>query len=215
MGQLLIEANDDLRAPLTEIGDLVDRYRQGAESDGDLVIDRIGQESVRMRRMLDELLTLTRMDVLYPFEWQPVDMGAVADEVLRDVHVPESHNRLAALTIEGSDSCEVVGDRIRLRLALSNLIGCAISAAESGAAVCVRLIAGERVIRIEATTNGQATTAGRATSGLGLAVVQSIVAAHAGAVWVDHEPGRSGTFTVELPRALTPCGSGTPGGIRP
>ncbi|MCU1639827.1 MAG: two-component sensor histidine kinase [Nocardia sp.] len=215
MGQLLIEANDDLRAPLTEIGDLVDRYRQGAESDGDLVIDRIAQESVRMRRMLDELLTLTRMDVLYPFEWQPVDMGVLADLVLRDVHVPEAHNRLAALTIEGSDAIEVVGDRIRLRLALSNLIACAVAAAEPGAAFSVRIIADDRVVRVEVTTNGPATTADRVDAGLGLAVVQSIVAEHAGAVWVDQEPGRSGTFTVELPRAVTPCGAGTPGGIRP
>jgi signal transduction histidine kinase len=42
----------------------------------------------------------------------------------------------------------------------------------------------------------------RATgSGLGLALVQSVVRAHDGRVWVETEPGKGSRFVVELPSA--------------
>jgi len=104
-------------------------------------------------------------------------------------------------------------DPQRLRQALDNLIGNAIAVSAPGAAVVVRLTAGEGAVRISVVDTGPGIPAedlarifepgvrldpGRPGSGLGLAIARAIAEAHGGTLTVESALGAGATFTLTL-----------------
>lgn len=111
---------------------------------------------------------------------------------------------------------EVVGDAARLRQALWNLLANALDATPDGGTVAVLLTsdadAGQAVLRVQDSGAGippeirdrifePFTTTKEKGTGLGLALVLSILEAHNGTIEVHSEPGSPTAFTVRLPLA--------------
>jgi signal transduction histidine kinase len=107
-------------------------------------------------------------------------------------------------------------DPVRLRQALDNLITNALVHGSVDHDVVVRAAAEHGMLTMSVTDRGSGIAAddqlrifeqgvrldGRRTgSGLGLAVVRTIVDAHGGTVHVDSTPGEGATFTIALPVA--------------
>ncbi|MFI5915421.1 sensor histidine kinase [Dactylosporangium sp. NPDC051541] len=127
--QFLADAAHELRTPLTSVQGFAELYRRGGAPPGpalDEAMECIELEVGRMRLLVNDLLTLARLDEERPLQQSPVDLLAVAADTVRDAHVrvPTRFVQLAALD-ERSVTFEPVtveGDEARLRQVVANLV---------------------------------------------------------------------------------------------
>ncbi|KTR04121.1 sensor histidine kinase, partial [Curtobacterium luteum] len=174
--------------------------------------------------LVEELLLLARLDARAlagapPLAVDAVDLTSIVVEATMDVRTTSSGHRW---TLEvDDDPVTVVGDAAQLRRLVRNLLSNAGQHTPDGSAVvvslrrvpgaprpAVRLVVANDGPPIDASllptlfdrfTRGEASRSREhGTSGLGLAIVQAVAAAHEGTVRVVSEPGRT-AFTVELP----------------
>jgi two-component system OmpR family sensor kinase len=218
------DAAHELRTPLTSVHGWADLYLQGAlDADGvDRAMERIGDATTRMRRLVEEMALLARLDADVPLARGRVDLGAVVDDALGDLDVLAPDRPVA--WERPTTPVVVSGDRERLAQVVGNLVGNVLRHTPADAALTVRLAAGEGEARLEVHDDGpgvppevapraferfvrQSAPAGpehtgeRAGSGLGLAIVAAVVRAHGGTVTLDSAPGRGTTVEVRLPLA--------------
>ncbi|MGN0099848.1 MAG: sensor histidine kinase [Dietzia sp.] len=219
MRRLVADAGHDLRTPLTTIRGFAELHRQGAADDVDRLMSRIESEARRMGVLVEDLLTLARMDEQRPIARDRVDLLALAADAVHDARALAPDRAVGLEVIDGPGTPEVLGDDVRLRQVLGNLVDNAVRHTPAGVPVTVRVgtegddavlevadagpgmtpeeaaRAFERFYRADASR-----TSATGGSGLGLAIVRSLVEAHGGAVTVDTAPGRGATFHVRLPR---------------
>lgn len=127
--QFLADAAHELRTPLTSVQGFAELYRRGGAPPGpalDEAMECIDAEVSRMRLLVNDLLTLARLDEERPLQQHPVDLLAVAADAVRDAHVrvPTRFVQLAALDERSAtfEPVTVEGDEARLRQVLANLI---------------------------------------------------------------------------------------------
>ncbi|WP_245650384.1 sensor histidine kinase [Nocardia harenae] len=226
MRRFVADASHELRTPLTTIRGFAELFRQGATSDPALVMARIEREAQRMGLLVEDLLMLARMDADRPLDLAPVDLLTLASDAVHSARVLAGAG--AEHTIElavrpGTGTLEVLGDDTRLRQVLSNLLSNAMVHTPAGTTVTVRLTPAADEVLIEVADTGPGLPAEEAEriferfyrtdssrtrasggTGLGLSIVRALVTAHGGTVTAASEPGRGTTFTVRLPRDLTP-----------
>ena len=177
----------------------------------------IQEQITRISRIIQALLNMARPARM---QVRPVDLAAVVETTLGFVCEKLRRRGIEAVTRLDAVS-SVLGDPERLQQLLLNLFLNAADAMPEGGELRVRLVPDDEEgwVRVEVEDTGLGiepehlprlfepffTTkpAGRG-SGLGLAVVQGIVADHGGEITVDSEPGRGTTFRVRLPVAAAP-----------
>ena len=228
MRRFVADASHELRTPLTSIRGFAELFRQGAADDPERlaqVLRRIEDEASRMGLLVEDLLLLARLDQARPLRQEPVDLLAVAADVVHaatTVHAGSHEVRLDVDTGRGLPV--VVGDDARLHQVVTNLVGNAVAHTPAGTQVEVRVQRGEDDVVLEVADDGpgmapevasrvferfyradtartRTATASTTGSGLGLSIVAAIVAAHGGTVDVDSAPGRGSCFVVRLPAA--------------
>ena len=116
------DASHELRTPLTSIRGYAELFRRGADQrpeDLAVAMRRIEEESVRMGRLVDELLLLARLDEAPAIERRPVDVAAIAADAAADARAMEPER---AVSFEGPPDAFVSGDEARIRQAIGNLV---------------------------------------------------------------------------------------------
>jgi len=209
--QFVADASHELRTPLAAIRGYAELGRRD-DADADGVLERVESQAKRMTTLVEDLLLLARIDAGRPLERGPVDLSALVVEGVGDAHVagPEHRWRLDL----PDEPVVVVGDGARLHQVLANLLANARTHTPPGTEVTVGL---RPQGQLTVTDNGpgipadlqphifqrfargdssRSRTAG--STGLGLSIVDAVVAAHGGTVTVTSVPGRT-TFTVTLP----------------
>lgn len=144
--QFLADAAHELRTPLTSVQGFAELYRRGGAPPGpalDEAMECIEAEVSRMRLLVNDLLTLARMDEERPLQLSPVDLLAVAADSVRDAHVrvPTRFVQLSALD-ERSVTFEPVtveGDEARIRQVVANLVSNALQHTPEDTRVVVRV----------------------------------------------------------------------------
>ena len=210
-------ASHELRTPLTSIRAYVELLRQGMVTDqADRVraLERVSSESARMSKIIDGLLDLALLDQEASLDLLPVDLAAIAADVVDDARAA-SPDRTFVLDAPPEPPV-VLGDELRLRQVVGNLVT---NARIHGAGtVLVRLTADDDEVKLAVADEGAGLTPEEAASaferfwrsdrsrrlasggtGLGLAVVAAIVGAHGGSVGVAHEIESGAAFVVTLP----------------
>jgi len=148
MRQFVADASHELRTPLTTIRGFAELYRQrgGLENgaggipraDLDRIMRRLEQEASRMGVLVEDLLLLARLDQQRPLDSRPVDLLTLAADAVHDARVmaPE---RSINLTVEPGAAPIVLGDDVRLRQVIGNLMSNALVHTPDGTPVEVRI----------------------------------------------------------------------------
>lgn len=214
----LSDASHELRTPLASIRGYAELYRIGAArspEDTAKAMTRIEAEAARMGVLVEDLLTLARMDEERELLREDVDLSALARDAV-DAARAAAPDR--AITLQAGGPVVVEGDPGRLRQVIDNLVRNALTHTPEGTPVDLRVEgAGERgTLTVRDRGNGLppgdphalferfwraegGRERGRAGAGLGLAIVAGIVDAHGGRVAAEDAPGGGARFTVTLP----------------
>jgi PAS domain S-box-containing protein len=213
----------ELRTPITNIVGYLELLMDGVygdpTQDQSRAMSRIEMNSRRLLTLIDDLLTLSRMESSQP-ELKPVDLVAVvrrAEEIVR----PGLMRRDLTLDVVLPDHEVVVaGDAGQLERLVINLATNAIKFTLDGGMVTLRLLPPANgtgpVIEVQDTGIGipeadqemlfsrffraaQAREAAVPGSGLGLSIAKSITDVHGGQISATSVSGEGSTFRVEFP----------------
>jgi two-component system OmpR family sensor kinase len=217
--QFLADASHELRTPLVSIRGYSELYRLGATQDEAEVgrsMERIEQEAARMGVLVEDMLTLARLDETHDNTFTSVDVSEIAGNAVRDAEVAAPDRKLT-LNTDGVE--QVNGDSHQLQQVFANLLRNAIVHTPDGTPIDVTVARSGDDVRIDIRDHGQGLPAdagpqiferfwrsetgrerGKAGSGLGLSIVAGIVEAHGGRVHAKNaETGTGAIFSVWLP----------------
>jgi two-component system, OmpR family, sensor kinase len=220
--QFLSDASHELRTPLASIRGYAELFRMGAtrdEAGTETAMRRIEEESKRMGVLVEDLLTLARLDEEPERDRTSVDVAALGRDAVHDARA-RAPEREIGLSVP--DSAVVWGDPLQLRQIYANLLGNALAHTPEGTPVEVTVTAGDEVsISVRDHGPGIPPEArerlferfwrreggrerGKAGAGLGLAIVNGVVHAHRGSIEVHDPEGGGSEFLVKLPTQLHP-----------
>jgi two-component system OmpR family sensor kinase len=218
MRRFLADASHELRTPLSSMRGYAELFRMGAArepADVEKAMRRIEEESVRMGSLVEDMLSLARLDEPAAVAHEDVDLAALVRDAVDDARATAPDR---AITAEANGRVTVRGDADRLRQVLANLIGNALSHTPPGSPVEVGVTTDATEARVEVRDHGPGLPAGdpavlferfwraeagreraRGGAGLGLAIVAAIAEAHGGRVSASDAPGGGASFVVALP----------------
>jgi two-component system OmpR family sensor kinase len=216
--QFLSDASHELRTPLASIRGYAELFRMGATRDQagtETAMRRIEEESKRMGVLVEDLLTLARLDEEPDRDRTSVDLAALGRDAVHDARAraPEREIGLSA-----PESAVVWGDPLQLRQVYANLLGNALAHTPQGTPVEVTVTVGDEV-SVSVRDHGPGIPPdqrerlferfwrreggrerGKAGAGLGLAIVHGVVNAHRGSIEMRDAAGGGSEFLVRLPR---------------
>lgn len=206
----------ELRTPLAALQAGLEELRDGLARPDAEALARLHDQALRVGRVVDDL------DALFAAEGasravrrDAVDLGAVVGE---ELEARAAHLRAAGLevTLDAGRRVAVQGDAERLHQVVGNLLQNCARHCRPGDRVAVRVDTDGDAGRLAVSDTGPGIAAadlphvfdrfwrgadqrGTPGTGLGLAVVRSLVTAHGGEVAVESDGGSGTTVTVRLP----------------
>jgi heavy metal sensor kinase len=217
------DASHELRTPLTVMKgetELALRRPRSAE-DYQLVLESNLEEIDRLTRIVDELLFLSRADL---GEVRMASLPVRLDELLQEVQKQASvlgQERNVQVTLGALTPATVLGDELRLRELLLNLVDNAVKYSKPGGKVELNLTTGGGQARVSVSDQGigispedqarifdrfyrtgEARAHAKQGTGLGLSICKWIAEAHKGRIEVQSQPNQGSRFAVILPLTI-------------
>ena len=230
MRRFIADASHELRTPLTSIKGFAELSRSGALPDTGDALRRIDDEAGRMALLVEDLLTLARLDAHRPLNTEPVDVLSLAADAVQAARVAAPQRSIRLQFGDSDEPPIVLGDASRLMQVIRNLVNNAVVHTPKDASITVGVdvdsgdtvgVGGSHddvVITVADTGQGldpadlehvfERFYRGDSSryrgegggSGLGLSIVAALVDAHGGRVGVESTPGQGARFWVRLPR---------------
>jgi two-component system, OmpR family, sensor kinase len=220
--RFLADASHELRTPLASIRGYAELFRMGAASEPEALessMRRIEDEARRMGVLVEDMLTLARLDELREPAHEPIDMTDLAADVVADARVTAPDR---AIDLDADGPVLVHGDPQQLRQVIANLLRNALVHTPAGTPIDVSVTTdgGDAAFAVRDHGHGLpkgdpaqlfqrfwraegGRTRGRGGAGLGLAIVSEIVSAHGGSVEAANADDVGARFVVRLPRSLS------------
>jgi len=228
-------ASHELRTPLAAVSGFIDTLKGHAKDDEEArgkFLDIMSEEADRMRRLIDDLLSLTRIELN---EHVPpsgtVDIAGLARNAAAALQSLAKADNVTIAVADGAGLPAVRGERDELIQLLQNLIHNAIKYGRDGGHVWVSFAlapssppgrrGGGAMVAVSVKDDGEGIpreaiprlterfyrvdvkrSRERGGTGLGLAIVKHIANRHGGRLAIESKPGEGSTFTVFLPTAV-------------
>ena len=233
--EFVSQLSHELRTPLTNIRSYAETIRDaGDELPRELensFLDIVINESDRMTHIVQDLLTLSRLDSgRSEMNMARFDFGAAIDSVLRSIEL-EARRHGHELTHDYHDLPMIMGDRGRIEQVMLNVLGNAVKYTPDGGHIRVTAgTVGERVW-MEVADDGigipkadrsriferfyrvdKARSRESGGTGLGLSIATEIVQRHNGTLSLVDREGPGTTVRLELPIRQSEVGGAQEGG---
>lgn len=217
-------ASHELKTPLTALlgyAQLLQQRLGQSEIDArnQRALDVLVGQAVRLNQLITTLLDISRIQTgQLQLDVAALDLGALIQRVTDEVQLPLTQHAIVCYV--PAEPVIIDADALRLEQVIQNLLQNAIKYSPDGGQVVVQLTRADSSAHLMITDQGigipQAAQARlferfyRASNidpqqisglGIGLYVVQEIVALHGGTVMVESREGQGSTFMVSLPLA--------------
>jgi len=216
--QFVANAAHELRTPLTALQGSLEVLLRGSQDDP-AAVARLTQgmyrEVVRLSRLCEQLLDLTRIDASTSIHKQRVDLALFFEEFIPQARLL-AHDRNVIL--EAGAPITILVDPDALKEILFNLVDNAVQHTEAGGVITLGWQASSVAVEMWVEDDGEGIAAHdlphifepfyrgdssrsrrRGGTGLGLALVQALLKAHDGRIRADSEVGQGTRFTIILP----------------
>jgi len=212
--RLLADVSHELRTPLTVIQGNVEGMLDGLYPADRAHLERILAETHHLARLIEDLRTMSLAEAgTLALNREPTDLGSLASDVVAGLE-PQAAAAGVVLTATASDDLpEIEVDPPRIRQVIANLVSNALRHTPRGGRVTVSAAHDDAQVTLAVTDTGSgmdADTAKRAFdrfwrtpdspgAGLGLAIVQDLVAAHGGDVELRTALGEGTSIVCRFP----------------
>ncbi len=218
--RLLHDVSHELRSPLARLQAAIGLAHQQPDRIA-TSLERIERESVRMDKLVGELLTLSRLEANPDLpKNEPVDMQELVDGIALDARFEAGDDGPAIeVEIEGEPQAIVRGAPDLLWRAVENVVRNAVKHGGAGGRVDIRLVARGPLVHVEVLDRGPGirdadlptvfepffrSNPGKNNidgHGLGLAIAQRVVHAHGGSIVARNREGGGLQVAIALPLA--------------
>lgn len=213
----------EMKTPLQVISGYAELMKNGLVSASDQ--ERFGgiihSEAQSMRALIDDVLTLSRLDEpTLDRQMAPVNLYALTEVVkTRLIAIASPKGITVRVSTDSASLCEVLGSRMLLEQMVYNLLDNAIRYAPCDSRIDAVISSGEDSVGLAVIDRGPGIPAelreavferfyridksrSKETggTGLGLAIVKHVVELHDGSIEVSETPGGGATFTVSIPK---------------
>ncbi len=209
----------EMKTPLQVIGGYAELMEAGVvpEQDVPRFAGLIRTEATTMRSLIDDVLTLSRLDEGADCGRDPIDLGEVCERVATRLR-PRAEERRESIQLACRGTHVVAGSTSLAEQMVYNLVDNAVRYNREGGLVLVTLSSDERTVELEVSDEGPGiapelrervferffrvdTSRSRQTggTGLGLAIVKHAVETLGGTVRIDSSACGGARFVVELP----------------
>jgi two-component system phosphate regulon sensor histidine kinase PhoR len=213
----------ELKTPLAAIRGFAETLRDGALDEPAVArrfTERIVSQCRRLQELLEDLLTLSRLEGVAPaLEREPVALAAIIHRAVELLAAVAREKKVAIEVETGEEPLPpVLGDPDGLERLVLNLLDNAIKYNHPEGRITIRLSRTDGEALLEVTDTGigippdsiprlferfYRVDKGRAReeggTGLGLAIVKHVAQTHGGQVEVESRAGQGSTFRVRLP----------------
>lgn len=219
MRRFAADASHELRTPLTSIHGFLEVLLRGAYQQPEQLLKALKSmhgESVRINKLVEDLLLLARLDRTPSFQKTEGDLADMLEEMEHQLRLLAG-DRKVSFNLETETSCLYDSDKMKqvvlnlfhnavqhthpetgeLRITLAKMgAGVEIAVHDNGPGIAPEHLAHlfDRFYRIDSS---RARRSGGA--GLGLSITRSIVELHGGTIGVESVVGEGSTFIVRLP----------------
>lgn len=227
--QFVSNVSHELRTPLTSLRAYIDALSEGAWKDQNIApkfLEVTQEETERMIRMINDLLSLSRMDrgvSRMDLEW--VNLNDFVAHILNRFDMIVKNDKKKGekkkYTIKRelcNQALWVEIDTDKMMQVVDNIINNAIKYSPDGGVITVKLVQKQDRVILSISDQGlgiprkdlnkifdrfyrvdKARSRAQGGTGLGLAIAKEIVEAHQGKIWAESSEGKGSTFYISLP----------------
>ncbi|MEG7333101.1 sensor histidine kinase ResE [Bacillus subtilis] len=190
-----------------------------SEEDRKEIAQIIYDESLRMGRLVNDLLDLARMESGHTgLHYEKINVNEFLDKIIRKFSGVAKEKNIALHQDVSLIEEEFMFDEDKMEQVFTNLVDNALRHTSSGGSVSIEVHSVKDGLKIDIKDSGsgipeedlpfiferfykadKARTRGRAGTGLGLAIVKNIVEAHNGSITVHSRMDKGTTFTFYIP----------------
>lgn len=219
--EVLAIVSHDLRNPLNAVmlaAALLQTSEQIAPDDREQ-LDIIDLSAKRMRRLIEDLLDVTRLEggKQLPIDPAPLEVESLFHDTY-ELFKAQAATAGVELHCRLNDGVpRVLADKHRIMQVLSNLVGNALKFTPAGGTIDCQATPQDQAVLFTVADSGpgipkenlgdifnpywQAKRTARLGAGLGLPIAKGIVESHGGTIWVESVPGDGAKFFFTLPVA--------------
>ncbi len=214
--RLLHDVSHELRSPLARMQAAIGLAHQQPDKI-DISLERIERESVRMDKLIGELLTLARLEAAAPSAArEDIALADMVREIVEETRL-EAEQKQQTINISGASGASVHGAPDLLWRAIENVVRNAVKHNAPGAAIQVLLSDADGHVQVAVLDRGPGVNEADLHSifkpfvrsnptennvdghGLGLAIAARVLDAHDGSIHAANRTGGGLAVTITLP----------------